>query len=430
VSATTATPRFDDPGSRGVFVVGAIAAVLTTASVAAIVVQGSPDVACALAFSAFVAVGQFMALTLPGEREVAPVAMAAGLAFALATNFAGRPLHYQAFEVTAFFAIASLVGVLPRVFVGRTPRIDALSIRVITVAVTASAFRGSRIHAAVDRLSPTALALVMVSLVICALLFEAVLSAAIRVGYTRAPFVQTLSDGLRAGFGIGSATGSIAVLIALSTGVMGFWSLLIFCIPLLLLQVSFKRYASIRATYRQTIGALARVTEVGGYTENGHSRRVCDLSLTVGRELGMSEADLLDLEYAALMHDIGQISLKEPIPGGVTVTASWEAQRRIAELGATVIKETGVLDRVAAIVERQSDPYRRPGQQVDETLPLAARIIKVVNAFDDLVGGSADSGPRLDALERLRMGMAYDFDPRVVEVLTRVVDRNLLLSSV
>ena len=49
------------------------------------------------------------------------------------------------------------------------------------------------------------------------------------------------------------------------------------------------------------------------------------------------------------------------------------------------------------------------------------RIIKAANAYDDLVGDSAEYGPRLDALERLRLGMAYDFDPRVVETLARIV---------
>ena len=71
--------------------------------------------------------------------------------------------------------------------------------------------------------------------------------------------------------------------------------------------------------------------------------------------------------------------------------------------------------RVADIVERQADPYRRPHETVDGTLPLASRIIKAANAYDDLVGDSRESVRRLEALERLRLSMAYDYDPRVVE---------------
>ena len=64
-------------------------------------------------------------------------------------------------------------------------------------------------------------------------------------------------------------------------------------------------------------------------------------------------------------------------------------QRRIAEKGAEVIRQTGVLDQVADIVERQAEPYRRPHEATDPTLPMASRIIKAANAFDDMVGESA-----------------------------------------
>jgi response regulator RpfG family c-di-GMP phosphodiesterase len=140
----------------------------------------------------------------------------------------------------------------------------------------------------------------------------------------------------------------------------------------------------------------------------------------------MGEKDLLDLEYAALMHDIGQLSLTDPIPGGATVMAAPDEQRRIAELGAEVIRQTGVLGTVATIVERQVEPYRRPGSRDDHDVPLGSRIIRAANAYDDLVGGSLESTPRLSALERLRLGMTYDYDPRVVDALGRVLERSAL----
>ena len=70
-----------------------------------------------------------------------------------------------------------------------------------------------------------------------------------------------------------------------------------------------------------------------------------------------------------------------------------------------------------------SAPGPQSAPPADPTLPLESRIIRTANAFDDMVGGSADSGPRLAALERLRLAMAYDYDPRVVETLSRVVER-------
>ena len=95
---------------------------------------------------------------------------------------------------------------------------------------------------------------------------------------------------------------------------MGLPELAVFIGPLLVTQVAFRRYAGIRATYLQTVRSLARVTEVAGYVEAGHSRRVSRLAVAVGRGLGMPEPDLLALEYAALMHDIGQLSLPRADP--------------------------------------------------------------------------------------------------------------------
>jgi response regulator RpfG family c-di-GMP phosphodiesterase len=135
----------------------------------------------------------------------------------------------------------------------------------------------------------------------------------------------------------------------------------------------------------------------------------------------MNEPDLLELEYAALMHDIGQLSLQDPIPGGATVLVSPEDQRRIAELGAGVIKEAGVLDRVAEIVRCQDRPWRGP----EPGPPVGSRIIRAANAFDDLVGGSTDRDRAAAALERLRLDTAAQYDPRVVEALSTVTGRLL-----
>jgi response regulator RpfG family c-di-GMP phosphodiesterase len=75
-----------------------------------------------------------------------------------------------------------------------------------------------------------------------------------------------------------------------------------------------------------------------------------------------------------------------------------------------------VLDRVAEIVRRQCDTCA-------ETPPLASRIIKAANAYDDLVGGSSDRDRAGAALERLRLGSGGEYDPTVVEAMARVIDR-------
>ena len=198
----------------------------------------------------------------------------------------------------------------------------------------------------------------MTALVVVALLLEAVLTALLRVDEQRARFRVALVDEMRVQLPLGAAVGVSALLIAFAAEVMGLAALAVFSAPLLVTQVAFRRYAGIRATYLQTVRALAKVTEIGGYVEPGHSERVSRLAVAVGRELGIHEPQLLELEYAALMHDIGQLSLADPIPGGATVLVSRRDQQRIAELGAEVIQQAQVLGSVAEIVRRQNEPYR------------------------------------------------------------------------
>jgi len=384
--------------------------------------------AVALAFGSFIALGEVLRINLPGDGETAPIASAAALAYALLGKVGSTTPTIRVADVVVVTAAGGIVGAVPHVAAGRRLGLDVIARRVLVVAFVAALFRplwgdGHGPLSGSDASNRT-LAVVMVALVAAAGLFDAALAALVRTDRDRAPYLPSLRSELGSLVGLGSAIGATGVLIALAAQVMQLWAIPVFVVPLLLTQFSIRRYAGIRQTYAQTIRSLSRVTEVGGYTETGHSRRVTDLALAVGRDLGMSDSELLDLEYAALMHDLGQLSLTDPIPGGATVMAAPDAQRHIAEMGAAVIRQTGVLDRVADIVERQADPYRRPHETVDETLPLSSRIIKAANAYDDLVGDSRESVRRLEALERLRLSMAYDYDPRVVNSLARVVQRN------
>ena len=283
----------------------------------------------------------------------------------------------------------------------------------------------------------------MTALVVVALLLEAVLTALLRVDEQRARFRVALVDEMRVQLPLGAAVGVSALLIAFAAEVMGLAALAVFSAPLLVTQVAFRRYAGIRATYLQTVRALAKVTEIGGYVEPGHSERVSRLAVAVGRELGIHEPQLLELEYAALMHDIGQLSLADPIPGGATVLVSRRDQQRIAELGAEVIQQAQVLGSVAEIVRRQNEPYRgvevahegyrgQPGRldRFDEESsrpPLSSRIIKAANAFDDLVGSSLDPGRAAAAVQQLRLDTASEYDPEAVEALSRVVNRRSVI---
>jgi hypothetical protein len=400
------------------------AGVLLVAAVTQTAAVGINGMRAALAFGGLIAFGELLRLNLPGDRDAAPIAAAGALAYAMLIKVAGTPAMQSPEQVIAVAAIGMLLGALPHLAVGRPARLSSMAARLVAVACAAGVFRVLANASLIGSHWWSELP-IMVSLVIVAWLVEAVIAALIRTDTLRGRFGVLLLDELHVQLPLGAAVGASALLISFASEVMGLIAIAVFTAPLLVTQVALRRYTGIRATYLQTVRALSRVTEIGGYVEIGHSARVAKLAVSIGREIGMPEPALLELEYAALMHDIGQLSLRDPIPGGATVLVAREEQRRIAEYGAEVIQEARVLDTVADIVRRQSDPCR-PADRGEEP-PLSSRIIRAANAFDDLVGSSVEPSRAAAAVQRLRLDTASEYDPQVVEALSRLVSRRSVL---
>lgn len=395
-----------------------VAAALTAGALGHTLWTGVAEPAAALAFAALVTAGELARRHRSAEdRRPAPLGSAAALAYALLGQDAGHPTHHGVLQVVAVVVAAALAGTVPHIARGHGPALDHVARRVLTVAFAAACFQPLHGSGPLAHRSGQGPRLVLALLLVLGLtaLCDAVLAAALAGARTGWPYGPLLRDELRAQLGTAPAICATGVVMALGVAVAGLWALPVLSVPLLLTQLSFHRIDAVRTTYRQTITSLARATEIAGCTAPGHSRRVASLSCAVGRELGLSERELTVLEYAALMHDIGQLSLVDPVPGGATAELSPDEARRIAGLGGEVARQTGVPAEVAVIVERQADPYRQQ--------PVAARIVRAVNAYDDLAGTGRHPIGSLAALERLRLGTGHDYQPEVVESLARVLAR-------
>lgn len=432
-TAAVAPPRPALPPTTGRLPVRGLVALCYTAAAALAgwglghtLWHGVAEPGVALAFGALTAVGELVRRgparaeepgTGPGARERAPLGAAGALAYALLGDTGGVPTAHGVPQVIAVVVAAALAGLVVPLARGRGPAPDHLARRVLTTAFAATCFQplyntGTLTGWTADGPGHP---LFMVAVLALTALCDAVLAAAFAHARTGWPYGPLLREALRGLLGIGSAICATGVVISLATAVAGLWALPVFCLPLLLAQFACRRFAAVRATYRQTIASLARATEIAGYTPHGHARRVAALSRAVGREMGLGPPDLDVLEYAALMHDIGQLSLLDPVPAGATAPLPADEQRRIALLGGAVVRQTGVPAEVAVIVERQADPYREQ--------PVTARIVRAVNAYDDWAGREAGPQGPLRALERLRLDTAREYEPGVVEALARVLAR-------
>jgi len=160
----------------------------------------------------------------------------------------------------------------------------------------------------------------------------------------------------------------------------------------------------------------------------GHSRRVQQLALAIGRELGLSQVELDLLGHAALFHDIGKLAIPDAIllkPASLTPD-EWSLMQRHAEEGARIIDRLGFLnDAVPAIRHHHErfDGTGYPDRLAGEDIPLGARIIHVADALDSMLTTRIyrAARPAADALQELRASAGTQFCPRCVGALERIL---------
>jgi hypothetical protein len=374
-----------------------------------------------------IAAGELARLRMPSGRETAPLASAAALGIALLGPVDGEPTFDVGGGVVVLVVAVGLgLAAVVRWLRGRAVGLPLVAGSVLGAAVAAELFRAARGDGVSlwdlqldPALARAVVAVPMVLVSVLGLVSEVVVASVTRAERHGTPWSTALRDEIGEAAPLTLAVVASGPMVALMAPTFGLASLPAALFPLAITYVAVFRFARNRVTYRQTIATLSHLTEEGGYTPVAHAERVAETSVRMGRVLGLSDRVLRDLEYAALLHDLGQLSLGEPIPDGATVLAAPIDQQDIAAEGARIIRHAEGLDTVASFVEVQTTPYRQVREQGQE-VPLAGRILKVANAWDDLTQGSDDPARVQAAMERIHLGLGYEYDPDVVEALHRV----------
>lgn len=385
--------------------------------------QGVTEWPFAITFGLLVAIGEMVQFKVDSSRNRAPIATSAALGYAM---LRGPSLETppNVAQVVAVVGIATVLGVLPRIVTGLRWDVVVSCRRVLSVACAAAVFaaiipsdtawNGSWRHS-------VPLVATMVLSVLTAGLVDAVIGAGQASERDNRPFPASLRDELVVMGQIGMAMGIGGVLLAAGTSLIGLWALPLVIAPLLLTQFAFRRFASAQRTYRTTVRSMARSTEIAGFSSPGQNARTASLAVAIGNDLGLTPARMEALEYAALLSGVGQLALADPSPGGASLLRSREERQQAAEIGASIIERSGVLDHVAEIVRHSNDPYRH-GRANNSAIPLESGIVNVALAYEQLVGEDGGQAPA-KAMENIGLGIGAEYDPVVVESLRRVVGR-------
>ncbi len=412
-------PEFRQYGSGVVIVIAG--ATLALVALALTAERGVTEWSFVLVFGLLIAVGEMVQFRVDLIRNRAPIATSAALGYAMLRGPAiDKPPSLA--QIVAVTAVATVIGIGPRVLAGLQWDAVVSSRRVLSVACAAAVFNvmtptnlewdGSWTHA-------LQLTGAMVVAVLSAVLVDALVGAGQATERYSRPFPSALRDELGVAARIGMAMGISGILLAAGTSLLGLWAPPLVVVPLLLTQFAFRRYASAQTTYRSTVRSMSRTTEVAGFSAPGQNLRTARLAAAIGNDLGLSPKRMEALEYAALLSGVGQLALADPSPGGASLLRTRDERRKAAEIGADVIERSGVLDHVAEIVRHSSDSYRE-GRANNPDVPLESAIINVATAYEQLALESDRGGA---AMESISLGVGDEYDPGVVESLRRVLGR-------
>lgn len=164
-----------------------------------------------------------------------------------------------------------------------------------------------------------------------------------------------------------------------------------------------------------------------------HVRRVADLAEAVALRLGVKPARATRVRMAAMLHDVGKVAVDAAVldkPGPLDIDELAHV-RRHAEFGATILGRAPCHRDIAEWVRmhhERPDGAGYPRGLPNKAIPVEAKIIAVVDAFDAMVGGGINGAYRRtyrapmhedDALDELRRCAGSQFDPEVVDAFCR-----------
>jgi HD domain len=186
----------------------------------------------------------------------------------------------------------------------------------------------------------------------------------------------------------------------------------------------------LQRAYRGTVMLLADVVEFDDQYTADHSRSVVELVHATADELGMDRSRRQELEFAALLHDVGKIAIPKEIlnkPAALT-DSEFEVMKTHTIEGQFMLDRVGgLLGRVGEIVRschERWDGTGYPDALRGEQIPLESRIVFAADAFNAMTTNRPyrNAMSSAEALEELRAGAGTQFDPTVVDALCAIIE--------
>ncbi|HEU4599096.1 MAG TPA: HD-GYP domain-containing protein, partial [Solirubrobacterales bacterium] len=196
-------------------------------------------------------------------------------------------------------------------------------------------------------------------------------------------------------------------------------------------QARVDQAVALSEAYQGTALLLGDVVEADDAYTGSHSRGVVELSLAVSDKLGLGYEQRRNVEFAALLHDVGKISVPNEIINkkGLLDDAEWEIMRQHTIEGERMLKRIGgVLAEVGRIVRASHEDFDGSGYPdglAGEEIPIEARIVTCCDAFSAMTTTRSyrKAMSTEAAVAELRACAGTQFDPEVVKALIELLEQ-------
>jgi putative nucleotidyltransferase with HDIG domain len=177
---------------------------------------------------------------------------------------------------------------------------------------------------------------------------------------------------------------------------------------------------------QETLNAIIKTLEAKDKYTYGHSQRVADYSRLIAEKLSFSEEEIIEIELAAILHDIGKISTPDEIlnkPGKLT-DEEYEIIKEHPVCSFDIISQISSMDKIAKWIrahQERVDGMGYPDGLKAEEIPLQARLITVADAFDAMTTDRPyrKALPLQSAYDERERCSGTQFDSEVVQVFLK-----------
>ena len=182
------------------------------------------------------------------------------------------------------------------------------------------------------------------------------------------------------------------------------------------------------SAYKNIIASLKlMLAERDSHTES-HGERMGELAIKLGKEVGLKDYELHELEILAILHDIGKVGIPDAIlfkPGPLS-KEEWETMKRHCEIGARIsrgIPEIASISQDILYHHEWWDGSGYPEGLKGDAIPIKARIISIVDAYDSMRSKRPYKRvlTKKEAIEELKKFAGKQFDPFLIEKFLKII---------